>query len=63
MKRIFAAGGWVSARRVNGILALSRALGDFVFKNNEWLPPEHQIVTGLFLFGLFGYLDLFIAII
>ena len=30
-----------------GNLALSRALGDFVFKRNLKKPPEEQIVTGL----------------
>uniref|UniRef100_A0A0K0CTH2 protein-serine/threonine phosphatase n=1 Tax=Angiostrongylus cantonensis TaxID=6313 RepID=A0A0K0CTH2_ANGCA len=44
-KRILAAGGWVEFNRVNGNLALSRALGDFVFKRNEAIPPEEQIVT------------------
>lgn len=44
-KRILAAGGWVEFNRVNGNLALSRALGDFVFKRNEAIPPEQQIVT------------------
>ena len=29
-----------------GNLALSRALGDFVFKKNETKKPEDQIVTG-----------------
>ncbi|KAG7174776.1 protein phosphatase 2C T23F11.1-like [Homarus americanus] len=44
-RRITAAGGWVELNRVNGNLALSRALGDFVFKKNELKSPEEQIVT------------------
>ncbi|XP_041461693.1 probable protein phosphatase 2C T23F11.1 [Lytechinus variegatus] len=46
-RRIIAAGGWVEFDRVNGNLALSRALGDFVFKRNTRKPPEEQIVTAV----------------
>lgn len=44
-RRINAAGGWVEFNRVNGNLALSRALGDFAFKRSTSLPPEQQIIT------------------
>ncbi|KAM0753554.1 PP2C-domain-containing protein [Meredithblackwellia eburnea MCA 4105] len=43
--RIVAAGGFVEFGRVNGNLALSRALGDFEFKQNSNLDAEHQVVT------------------
>ncbi|KAG8987807.1 Protein phosphatase 2C 2, partial [Tulasnella sp. 427] len=43
--RIRAAGGFVEYGRVNGNLALSRAIGDFEFKSNQSLEPEKQIVT------------------
>jgi protein phosphatase 2C family protein 2/3 len=43
--RICAAGGYVDYGRVNGNLALSRAIGDFEFKKNTEMPPEQQIVT------------------
>ncbi|KAK9763893.1 Protein phosphatase 2C 2 [Basidiobolus ranarum] len=43
--RIVAAGGFVEFGRVNGNLALSRAIGDFEFKQNMKLNPEDQVVT------------------
>ena len=43
--RIEAAGGTVQYDRVNGDLAVSRALGDFVYKRAESVPPEAQAVT------------------
>lgn len=45
-KRIEEAGGFVEYKRVNGNLALSRALGDFIFKRNDRKSPQEQIVTG-----------------
>lgn len=54
LKRICEGGGWVEFNRVNGNLALSRALGDFVFKRNSEKTPQEQIVTGKLLYaGLF----------
>jgi hypothetical protein len=43
--RILKAGGFVEFGRVNGNLALSRAIGDFEFKQNANLGPKDQIVT------------------
>lgn len=43
--RICAAGGFVDVGRVNGNLALSRAIGDFDFKKSPDLPAEEQVVT------------------
>ena len=31
---------------MNSNLALSRALGDFIFKRNEDKLPEEQVITG-----------------
>ncbi|EJC98112.1 PP2C-domain-containing protein [Fomitiporia mediterranea MF3/22] len=45
MTRIRNAGGYVEYGRVNGNLALSRAIGDFEFKKNFSLSPEEQIIT------------------
>ncbi len=50
MERIISAGGYVEFGRVNGNLALSRAIGDFEFKQSEDLPAEKQVVTCKFLF-------------
>ncbi|TFK52534.1 PP2C-domain-containing protein [Heliocybe sulcata] len=43
--RIVAAGGYIEYGRVNGNLALARALGDFDFKKNYNLSPEKQVIT------------------
>lgn len=46
-ERIVANGGFVEFNRVNGSLALSRALGDFAFKKNATKPPADQIVSAV----------------
>lgn len=43
--RIEAAGGYVSMKRVDGDLAVSRCLGDFHYKSSPELPPDLQKVT------------------
>ena len=40
MRRIEAAGAQVFGGRVDGSLAVARAIGDHMFKQNEQLPPE-----------------------
>jgi len=48
MKRIMRAGGTVSYQnRINNNLNLSRALGDFTFKNNKSLGPYDQMVIAV----------------
>lgn len=44
-RRIIAAHGYVEFGRVNGNLALSRALGDFDYKKDYSISPEAQIIT------------------
>jgi serine/threonine protein phosphatase PrpC len=43
--RIRDGGGHVFRGRVNGMLAVSRALGDYFYKANAALPPEKQLVS------------------
>jgi len=43
--RIKRANMFVSNDRVNGSLAMSRAFGDFIFKQHEGLSPENQAVS------------------
>jgi serine/threonine protein phosphatase PrpC len=45
--RIAKAGGFIKHGRVNGILNMSRALGDFEFKSNKFLPAESQAVLAV----------------
>ncbi|XP_074498204.1 protein phosphatase, Mg2+/Mn2+ dependent, 1Na (putative) [Sebastes fasciatus] len=44
-ERIQNAGGSVTLQRVNGSLAVSRALGDFDFKEVDWRPETEQLVS------------------
>lgn len=44
-ERVQAAGGEVKFGRVNGDLAVSRAVGDFVYKRCETQPADRQAVT------------------
>jgi serine/threonine protein phosphatase PrpC len=46
-KRIKAAGGFVHGNRVDGQLAMSRAIGDFKYKDNPEIAPEHQKVIAV----------------
>ena len=53
IKKLQSGGGWVEFNRVNGALAMSRALGDFFFKQNIDNPLHKQIVTGQSQFKYF----------
>ncbi|XP_069500798.1 probable protein phosphatase 1N isoform X2 [Ambystoma mexicanum] len=44
-ERIQNAGGMVSLRRINGSLAVSRALGDFDYKGVRWRGQTEQLVS------------------
>ena len=44
-KRIYSANCFVEDGRVNGMLALSRALGDFEYKNAKHMRAKEQAVT------------------
>ena len=45
LSRIQRSGGFVEEGRVNGMLALSRALGDFEYKGNTQVHAKDQAVT------------------
>jgi serine/threonine protein phosphatase PrpC len=48
-ERIQNAGGSVMIQRVNGSLAVSRALGDFEYKNVDGKGPTEQLVSPFFM--------------
>lgn len=45
--RIKEAGGVIVENRVNGVLNLTRSIGDFEYKANAKLPQERQLITAL----------------
>ncbi len=47
MARIAKAGGFVENDRVNGILGVARAFGDYNFKSQEDCGPHQQLVSAL----------------
>ncbi|XP_035140578.1 putative protein phosphatase 1N isoform X2 [Callithrix jacchus] len=56
-ERIHAAGGTIRRRRVEGSLAVSRALGDFAYKQAPGRPPELQLVSAEPEVAALGSLD------
>lgn len=44
-KRIEGAGGSVMIQRINGSLAVSRAFGDYEYKDDPRLPADQQLVS------------------
>ncbi|CAB3396864.1 unnamed protein product [Caenorhabditis bovis] len=44
-QRIVGAGGQVMIQRINGTLAVSRAFGDYQYKDHPLLPAHHQLVS------------------
>jgi serine/threonine protein phosphatase PrpC len=55
-RRVEAAGGFVQYNRVDGDLAVSRALGDFGYKNRPDLPAEEQKVDIFYYILLYMHL-------
>ncbi len=63
--RIQLAGGYVAGNRVNGDLAVSRALGDFSFKDRIDLPVNEQkviAVPDIVVMNQYAELDEFIIV-
>lgn len=59
-KRVEKAGGFVQWNRVDGDLAVSRALGDFTYKNRPDLPQKEQkVICGYILKNLNSFVNQF----
>ncbi len=46
-RRIEKAGGYVDENRVNGVINLSRSLGDLEYKQKKKVKPEEQMITAV----------------